>query len=272
MRPLVQARHRLDNVRRTTRTAALSVLAVLAASAALAQQPPGPAPAPKTAPKAPAPKVQPKQPAKPAFQAPLVQPQQQGQAPGGQPETPVVYSPWTKLCGKDQNTGGKEVCLTIKEAHLETGQFLAGAALIEQEGEQKKVFRITMPLGMQLPQGARVAVDQDWPISGTYMACLPNGCMADFEVNAEFVAKLKKAQSMVLQGINLPGQIASYPIGLADFAKANEGPPTDPKKYEESQRNWFQEMQKKAEEERKKREGPNGSPSPGGAAPAAPVR
>jgi invasion protein IalB len=174
---------------------------------------------------------------------------------------PVVYSPWTKFCGKDQNqAGAKEVCLTVKEARLETGQFLAGAALIEQEGEQKKIFRITLPLGMQLPQGTRVVVDQDQPLTGRYIVCLPNGCMADFEVNPDFVGRLKKGQSIVLQGINLPGQAASYPIPLVDFARANEGPPTDPKVFEEQQRKLQEELQRRAEEARKKLERQNGAP------------
>jgi len=237
-----------------------SLVAVLAVPAAFAQQPaPAPAPAPKAAPK-PAPKAAPKQ--QPAQQQPAQQP---GQAPGGDQQMPVVYSPWTKICGKDQNPGAKEVCLTVREAHLETGQFLAGAALIEQEGEQRKIFRITLPLGMQLPQGTRVIVDQDQPVTGQYIVCLPNGCMADLEVQPDFVGKLKKGQQLTLQGINLPGQAASYPIPLADFAKVNEGPPTDPKAYEETQRKMQDQLQKKSEELRKKMEGQN---APGAPAPA----
>jgi invasion protein IalB len=254
------------------RVAATAILA-LATSAALAQQPPAPAPAPapaapKAAPK-PAPKAAPKQQPAPQAQPTQPAPQQQGQAPGGE-QMPVVYSPWTKFCGKDQNqAGAKEVCLTVKEARLETGQFLAGAALIEQEGEQKKIFRITLPLGMQLPQGTRVVVDQDQPLTGRYIVCLPNGCMADFEVNVDFVGRLKKAQTIVLQGINLPGQAASYPIPLVDFAKANEGPPTDPKVFEEQQRKLQEELQRRAEEARKKLERQNGAPpAPGAAAPS----
>jgi invasion protein IalB len=251
-------------VRRVLGVAAVtSLVAVLAVPAALAQQQqPAPAPAPKAAPK-PAPKAAPKQ--QPAQQQPAQQ--QQGQAaPGGDQQMPVVYSPWTKFCGKDQNqAGAKEVCLTVKEARLETGQFLAGAALIEQEGEQKKIFRITLPLGMQLPQGTRVIVDQDQPVTGRYIVCLPNGCMADFEVQPDFVGKLKKGQQLTLQGINLPGQAASYPIPLADFAKANEGPPTDPKEFEAKQQKLQEELQKKAEEARKKMERQN---APG----AAPTR
>ena len=41
----------------------------------------------------------------------------------------------------------------MKEARLQTGQFVAGAALIEKGGQ--KLLRVTMPLGMQLMPGAR---------------------------------------------------------------------------------------------------------------------
>ena len=231
---------------------ALTTLA-LGTSLALAQPQPAPqVPAPKATPRPvpPAQKAQPKQQQQqPAQQAPAPADQQQ-QAQGEQP--PVVYSPWTKFCGKDNNPQAKEVCLTVKEARLETGQFLAGAALIEQAGEEKKLFRITLPLGMQLPQGTRMLLDKEEPMQGRYIVCLPNGCMADFDVNKDFVGKLKKGQQLVLQGINLPGQAATYMLPLADFAKANEGPPTDPKKFEEDQKKLQEELQKKAEEARKR--------------------
>ncbi len=226
----------------------LSALA-LGTSLVLAQAPQPQVPAPKATPRPvpPAQKAQPKQQQQPAQQAPA---EQQQQAQGEQP--PVVYSPWTKFCGKDNNPQAKEVCLTVKEARLETGQFLAGAALIEQTGEEKKLFRITLPLGMQLPQGTRMLLDKEEPMQGRYIVCLPNGCMADFDVSKDFVAKLKKGQQLVLQGINLPGQAATYMLPLTDFAKANEGPPTDPKKFEEDQKKLQEELQKKAEEARKR--------------------
>lgn len=246
------ARHR----RVATCITAVAALA-LGTSLALAQaQPPAqPVPAPKATPRPaqPAQKAQPKQQqqqpaAQPAQPAPA---DQQAGAPADQP--PIVYSPWTKFCGKDNNNPqAKEVCLTVKEARLETGQFLAGAALIEQAGEEKKLFRVTLPLGMQLPQGTRMLLDKEQPMQGRYIVCLPNGCMADFDVNLDFVGKLKKGQQLVLQGINLPGQAATYMLPLADFAKANEGPPTDPKKFEEDQKKLQDELQKKAEEARKR--------------------
>ncbi len=48
---------------------------------------------------------------------------------------------------------------------------------------------------------------------------------------------------------------------LAEFAKANEGPPTDPKVFEEQQRKLQEELQRRAEEARKKLQ--NSQPAPG---------
>lgn len=246
-----------------------AALAMMTATASVAQQPLQTTPPPPPAPKKVAPKKQPTPPAQ-TQTAPAQQPQsppaeQQAAAPPAeQPQMPIVYSPWTKFCGKDNNNpAAKEVCLTVKEARLETGQFVAGAALIEQEGETRKILRITLPLGMQLNPGTRMILDKEQPLSGRYVVCLPNGCMSDFEVNADFVAKLKKGQTMLLQGINLPGQAASYPLPMVEFAKANEGPPTDPKVFEEQQKKLQAELQKRADEERKRlQDRQNGNPPP----------
>jgi invasion protein IalB len=244
-----------------------AALAMVAATASVAQQPLQTTPAPAPAPKKAAPKQAPKQPPAQTQTAPAQQPappaDQQAAAPPEQPQMPIVYSPWTKFCGKDNNNPqSKEVCLTVKEARLETGQFVAGAALIEQEGEQRKILRVTLPLGMQLNPGTRMIVDKEQPLSGRYVVCLPNGCMADFEVNADFVGKLKKGQTILLQGINLPGQAASYPLPLVEFAKANEGPPTDPKVFEEQQKKLQAELQKRADEERKRLQDRQNNPTP----------
>src|SRR5262245_3410585 len=77
----------------------------------------------------------------------------QSQQPG------FTHSPWVKVCGRGSDAQAKETCLTMKEARLETGQFVAGAALIEQAGVERKLLRVTLPLGMQLMPGVRMFVD-----------------------------------------------------------------------------------------------------------------
>jgi invasion protein IalB len=212
----------------------------------------------KPKPAAPKPAAQKPAPAKPAQAQPPAAPAQPAQAPAaaGQPDAqslPIVYSPWTKVCGKDQaQANAKEVCLIVKEARLETGQFIAGAVLIEPEGEQKKILRVTLPLGMQLLQGTRMILDQGQPQNRPYVICFPNGCMSDYDADAEMVGKMKKGQGLVVQAINATGQPINLVLPLNDFAKAYDGPPTDPKVLEEQQKKLQEELQVRAEAARKK--------------------
>ncbi|MBI5319634.1 invasion associated locus B family protein [Bradyrhizobium sp.] len=252
--------------------AATTLSASLAVSFAQAQTPapaPGaPAPAaPKAAPKAPAaPKAAPKAPAaqqqapagQPAAQAPAQQPQEQ--------QIQLIYAPWTKFCLKGQETGAKQVCFTGKDGRIESGQPVIAAVIIEPEGEPKKILRVTLPLGMQLVHGTRIIIDSNQPQQSPYVICFQNGCMSDYEATPETIAALKKGQNLVVQAINSNGAPLTLPLPLAgEFAKAYDGPPTDPKVFEENQKKLQEELQKRAEDARKKLEQsqpPGGQPNP----------
>ena len=66
---------------------------------------------------------------------------------------------------------------------------------------------------------------------------------------------MKKGQGLVVQGINGAGQAISLVLPLNDFAKAYDGPPTDPAEFEKRQKQLQDELQRRAEEARKKLEG-----------------
>jgi invasion protein IalB len=227
--------------------AASALSATLIASGAQAQAPAPAAPKapPKAAPKGPAPA------GAPAAQAP----------PAAAPQPPeqqvqLIYAPWTKFCLKGQEAGAKQVCFTGKDGRIESGQPVIAAVIIEPEGEPKKLLRVTLPLGMQLVHGTRIIVDSNAPLQGPYVICFQNGCMSDYEATPELIASMKKGQNLVVQAINSNGAPLTLPLPLAgEFAKAYDGPPTDPKQFEENQKKLQEELQKKAEEQRKKLEG-----------------
>jgi invasion protein IalB len=227
---------------RASALALTTLLAIAVGSAAFAQAPPA-QPQPKAPPRA------------PATAAPKAAPAQQPPQAAGEPQQPqLIYSPWTKFCLKGQEANAQQVCFTGKDGRIESGMPVIAAVLIEPEGDTKKVLRVTLPLGMQLPQGTRVIVDQGQPMNAPYIICFTNGCMADYEASAELIGKLKKGQGLVVQGINSQGQAISLVLPLNDFGKAYDGPPTDPKVFEEQQKKLQDDLQKRAEEARKKLE------------------
>ena len=189
------------------------------------------------------------QPKKPAA-SPTAAPQLPAPEPGsGAAAAQFVFSPWTKICGKDSPpANSKVVCLIVKEARvkearLEIGAFAASAALVESEDEPKRILRVILPLGMQIQPGTRVFIDQGPAAQRPYLICFANGCMADYEADAVMVAKLARGQELVIQAIDSSGQPVTVKLPLIDFAKAYEGPPIDPKVLEERQKRLQEEVQ-----------------------------
>jgi invasion protein IalB len=252
-----------------------SIVAAVATSLALAQQPPAvkpPAAAPAKPPAA--------APAKPAAAAPA--------KPAGTQAAPeekivkmpqLMYSEWIKFCiapgqGTDGEASGtivgpgasdpnaQQVCLTGIDGRMESGMPIVAVVAIEPStGDGKKVLRLTLPVGMHIQHGTRFIIDQGTPLTAPYVTCFPNGCISDYELTADVLGKMKKGKAAVVQGINYDGSAISVPVPLTEFAKAHDGPPTDPqvlaerqKKLEEELKRKGEELQKKAEEAREKLE------------------
>jgi invasion protein IalB len=221
---------------------ATTMFCALIGSGAFAQTP-----TPKAAPRA-APKAAPKAPV--ANAAPT-----QGQQPanGG---LQLVYSPWTKLCQKGPEANAKQICFTGKEGRLEDGRPVVSAMIVEQEGDARKILRVMAPIGVVLQPGSRVIVDEGQPMNGPYLMCQPTGCFSDYEASGELIAKLKKGSGLFIQAIQATnGQPLTLGIPLADFAKAYDGPSVDPKVWEDQQKKLQEELNRRAEEARKRLEG-----------------
>jgi len=218
-------------------TAALMVFA--ATSATAQREPPRRFPAEKFSPK--------------PVQSPV-------QTPSSPATAATVYSPWVKYCGTDKvNRLAEPVCLTVKEARLETGQFVAGAALVDNTARKEKHLRIALPLGIRLLPGARVFIDGEAMRTVPPLQCMASTCITGFEATADFIAKLKRGDRLKLEGINIPAKpegigisdwIATWP--LADFARAFDGPPTDPKTFDADQKKRQEELQDRIDRERKR--------------------
>jgi hypothetical protein len=118
------------------------------------------------------------------------------------------------------------------------------AATLVEPGGQPKNFR-SVPSSLH-PRAPRIIIDMEPEISSTLFSCSANTGTADYEATPELVDKLKKGQMLQIQVGALAPMIPVL-LPLADssgnsFTRANEGPPTDPK--------IFQEQQKKEREKR----------------------
>jgi len=209
-----------------------------------------------------------------AQQAPAQQPAgpAQQQAPQ-QPQGPVkadlvpVQPEWTKVCGADPQTK-KEICYTTRDFGVQADQPLLALAIYDIKGEDHKIVRLLLPPGLMLKPGFRFAVDKGAMESGAFEICFPNGCFAESKVKTALVDSMKKGEKLTVIVKNQVNNEVTFNLPLADFGKAFDGKPIDPKVLEEQQKKLQDELQKKAAQEREKLESQKGAAAPAPAAPA----
>lgn len=244
--------------------AGLAGLALMAGSDAFAQakKPAQPAQAAPT----------PAQPASPPpAQGEAAPAQQQQQAPQGPIKVDLVptQNDWTKVCGKDPNAN-KEICYTTRDFSSQAGQPpVLALAVYDIKGDDTRVIRLLVPVGLMLRPGFRFAIDKGALSEGAFEICFPNGCFAEAKVKGPVIDQLKKGSVLNVAVKNQVNNEITFAIPVAGFGRAFDGPPIDPKVLEEQQKKLQEELQKRAEDERKRLEA--AKPGSGGAAaPAAP--
>ena len=170
----------------------------------------------------------------------------------GQQQVQLIFSPWAKYCTKglteqSSEIRTKEVCFTAADGHLTSGQKLVIALLIEPEGGDTKLLRVTLPLGVALVPGARIFIDEKEAMTAPFIACLPrNGCMADYKADAGLIEKLKKGQSLGIQVFDR-GRPISFTLPLTAFAEAYDGPAGDATGLNELQEGLPNQLQSHSE-------------------------
>ncbi len=177
---------------------------------------------------------------------------------------------WTKVCGKDQ-TANKEVCYTTRDFSAEVGKPpVLALAVYDIKGDDTKIVRMLMPIGLMLRPGFRFVVDNGQPNEGAYEICFPNGCFAEAKIKTATVDSMKKATVMNVSVRNQGNAEVIFSVPMEGFGKAYDGPAVDPKVLQAQQQKLQAELQKRAEDEAKKLEaskGASNSPSGGAAIP-----
>lgn len=161
---------------------------------------------------------------------------------------------WTKVCGRDQ-AANKDICYTTRDFSTQSGEPpVLALAIYEIKGDDTRIIRLLVPVGLMLRPGFRVTVDKGATHDGAFEICFPNGCFAEAKVNGAVIDQTKKGSTLSVSVKNQVNNEITFVIPLAGFGKAFDGPPIDPKVLEEQQKKLQEELQKRAEEERKRLE------------------
>jgi len=86
------------------------------------------------------------------------------------------------------------------------------------------VGRVLLPLGLSLPSGIRVAIDEGSPTAGQFSSCVPTGCFVEFQIDPAFARELRKGDVIRIAALNQYKGEIGFVAPLRGFAAAFDGP------------------------------------------------
>ena len=87
---------------------------------------------------------------------------------------------------------------------------------------QAQILRILAPLGVLLPRGLGLRVDNDDMGSAGFVRCLPNGCVAEVIMDETLIAKLSGGETATFVIFQTPEEGIGIPISLKGFGEGYE--------------------------------------------------
>ena len=146
-------------------------------------------------------------------------------APRGQRATirPIKYGDWRKVCFKTPGTN--MVCRTTISGKWETGQSAVRVDLIEREGEGNARLQLFLPVGLYLPAGVKITVDQGAAYRIPYVWCLTNSCIAADVADPKLIQNMETGQTLTLEVVDSNVLTVGTAIPLGRFAAARNGTP-----------------------------------------------
>jgi len=157
----------------------------------------------------------------------------------------VPQPDWEKVCGK---VNDQQECHISRRRLSATGQAIAQVMLIERP--DKKLVQIAVPPVVLIQPGVQIKIDDKPPTGVKYVVCTPGECLALGEINADFIATLKRGKDLVISMLNPQGKTVSFDINLAGFTSAYDGPGIDPAESQARQQKLEDELKRKADEAR----------------------
>jgi invasion protein IalB len=136
----------------------------------------------------------------------------------------IKYGDWQKFCF--QPGGAKMTCRTTISGNWETGQQAVRFDLIEREGEGSARLQLFLPVGLYLPAGAKLTVDQGAPYGLGYTWCLTNTCIAADVADPKVMREMETGQKLAIEVVDSSLLSVTTSLPLDQYHSVHQGAPS----------------------------------------------
>jgi invasion protein IalB len=130
-----------------------------------------------------------------------------------------VHGDWQIRC--DLPPGAQtEQCALIQSVTAEDRANVGLSVIVLKTADQKtRLLRVLAPLGVLLPSGLGLKIDQTDIGRAGFVRCLPNGCVAEVVMDDNLIRQLRTGQSATFIIFQTPEEGIGIPLALKGFGE-----------------------------------------------------
>ncbi|MBS37149.1 MAG: hypothetical protein CMO26_14650 [Thiotrichales bacterium] len=135
------------------------------------------------------------------------------------PEVREVHKDWTVICEAGQDTGSN--CIIVQQKNLKNTDQLALRIEVGHSPQNgQAIMIVTTPLGVSLPPGLSMQVDDHELLKFQYGSCMSAGCVVGTNLTDEMIETFRGGQQANFTFLGGNGQEITVPISLAGYTAA----------------------------------------------------
>jgi invasion protein IalB len=133
---------------------------------------------------------------------------------GAQGAVRSVHGDWQIRCDTPPGAQGEQ-CALIQSVVAEDRSNAGLTVIVLKTADQKsKLMRVVAPLGVLLPSGLGLKLDNQDVGRAGFVRCLPNGCVAEVVMDDKLLGQLRTAKTATFIIFETPEEGIGFPLSL----------------------------------------------------------
>lgn len=133
---------------------------------------------------------------------------------------PTPAAGWAARCGSVSRDAPLECAIEQTAVLTKTGQTVVLVNIRVPSDTRTPVITIQLPLGLFLPGGTKLQVDDGKATDLQIQTCEQRGCYAGGPMAADLIASMRTGKELKIAFQNLAKESIAIPLPLTDFASA----------------------------------------------------
>lgn len=130
-----------------------------------------------------------------------------------------VHGDWQVRCDTPPGAQGEQ-CALIQSVTAEDRPNVGLTVIVLKTADQKsRLMRVLGPLGVLLPSGLGLKIDQTDIGKAGFVRCLPNGCVAEVIMDENLMKQMRSGQQATFIIFQTPEEGIGIPMSLKGFGE-----------------------------------------------------